>query len=106
MTTLQLFYGFLIAINLVTFFVYGADKLSAVSGAWRIRERTLLLLALFGGSPAALLAMKLFRHKTIKPTFQILLAAVLLAQIGLIYFLLKPNTFLNPTLTNPANSLY
>jgi uncharacterized membrane protein YsdA (DUF1294 family) len=79
--------GYLIAINLLTLIFFGVDKASAASHAWRIRERTLLLLALLGGSPGALLGIKLFRHKTKKDSFLALLALVLLAQVAtLLYF--------------------
>ena len=44
----------LIAINLVTFAVYGADKRRARRGAWRVPEKTLFLLPLLGGSVGAL----------------------------------------------------
>ena len=54
----------LIAINLVTFAVYGADKRRARRGAWRVPEKTLFLLPLLGGSVGALLGMRGFRHKT------------------------------------------
>lgn len=54
----------LIAINLVTFAVYGADKRRARRGAWRVPEKTLFLLPLLGGSVGALLGMRVFRHKT------------------------------------------
>ncbi len=60
---------------------YGSDKLSAASGAWRIRERTLLLVALCGGSMGALIGMKIFRHKTRKSSFQALFVLVLLLQL-------------------------
>ncbi len=79
--------GYLIVINLLTLIFFGVDKVSVVSYAWRIRERTLLLLALLGGSPGALLGIKLFRHKTRKDSFLALLALVLLAQVAtLLYF--------------------
>ena len=54
----------LIAINLVTFAVYGIDKRRARRGAWRVPEKTLFLLPLLGGSIGALLGMRVFRHKT------------------------------------------
>ena len=60
---------YLAAINFITWVVYGADKIKAKSGKWRIPERTLLLLALIGGSLGALAGMILFRHKTRKPKF-------------------------------------
>ena len=62
---------YLAAINFTTWVVYGLDKGRAKSGKWRIPERTLLLLALVGGSLGALAGMIMFRHKTRKPKFYI-----------------------------------
>ncbi len=81
--------GYLVAINLITFFVYGSDKLLAKAHAWRVRERTLLVLALLGGSAGALLAMQLFRHKTKKPLFGLLFGVILLLQLALFFFLIN-----------------
>ena len=52
--------------NLVTFFVYAADKHIARrnKGGRRVPERTLLLLSFLGGCIGALLGMVLCRHKT------------------------------------------
>ena len=44
---------YLVLINLVTFFVYGADKRRAKQGKWRVPEKTLFLLPLLGGSVGA-----------------------------------------------------
>ena len=41
---------FILGINVITFMVYGIDKLKAQKGKWRIPEATLLLLAIVGGS--------------------------------------------------------
>ena len=49
---------YLIALNIVTFFVYGIDKWKAKQGSWRISEASLLLLAVIGGSIGALLGMQ------------------------------------------------
>ena len=48
----------LAAINVITFMVYGIDKLKAKKGKWRIPEATLLLLAIVGGSIGAWTGMK------------------------------------------------
>jgi uncharacterized membrane protein YsdA (DUF1294 family) len=56
------------------------DKRAARRGGARIRERTLLLWALVGGSPGLVLAMLLARHKTRKAAFLAPLALVLAAQ--------------------------
>jgi len=74
----------LIAINLVTFFVYGTDKFLAIKGGWRISESALLVLALIGGSLGALVAMQVFRHKTIKSSFRWQFWAVVAIQIMLL----------------------
>ena len=39
--------------NVVTFFMYGIDKLKAKKSMWRIREGSLLMLAVLGGSIGA-----------------------------------------------------
>ena len=46
---MMIFYAFII-INIITFFVYGLDKLKAVNHWWRIPEWVLLGLAAAGGS--------------------------------------------------------
>lgn len=78
----------LIAINLVTFAVYGADKRRARRGAWRVPEKTLFLLPLLGGSIGALLGMRVFRHKTKHWYFVWGVPAILLAQLALAVWLL------------------
>ena len=80
---------YLIALNIVTFFVYGIDKWKAKQGSWRISEATLLTLAIIGGSIGALLGMKVWHHKTMHKKFKYGLPLILLAQIALIYFINK-----------------
>lgn len=78
-------------INVITFFYFGVDKFkSTTEGARRVRERTLWLLSLVGGSAGGLLAMKIFRHKTKKTAFQLVMALVVLIQIAIIVFLVRP----------------
>ena len=55
---------YLIIINLISLLVMGLDKYRAKHGMWRIRERTLFLLAIIGGSVGSILGMYFFRHKT------------------------------------------
>ena len=81
---------YLIVINIVTFLVYGMDKLKAKQGSWRISEATLLILAIIGGSIGALLGMKAWRHKTQHKKFKYGLPLILLAQIVLIYLISEP----------------
>ena len=80
---------YLIVINIVTFLVYGIDKLKAKQGSWRISEATLLILAVIGGSIGALLGMKVWRHKTMHKKFKYGLPLILIIQIILIGYLSK-----------------
>ncbi|MDD4884073.1 DUF1294 domain-containing protein [Sulfuricurvum sp.] len=52
--------------NLITFFVFGYDKYLARTNRRRVSEKTLLSLAVFGGSAGAVFAQKIFRHKSKK----------------------------------------
>lgn len=58
-----------IFISALTAFSFGYDKRQARRGGWRIRERTLLMLVIFGGAPGAFAARHTFRHKTRKQPF-------------------------------------
>lgn len=57
------------AASLVAVLAYALDKRAAVRGTWRTPEARLHLLALLGGWPGALLAMRLFKHKRRKAAF-------------------------------------
>jgi len=56
-----------------------------VVGRTRIPEAVLHVVALLGGSPGALIGQELFRHKTRKHAFRLVLLAIFLLQAGLIY---------------------
>lgn len=75
---------YLLAFNLVAFVAFATDKSAAVRGAWRIPEKTLMLLATVGGSLGALLGMLLCRHKIRKPKFFIGVPVLLIVHIALI----------------------
>lgn len=75
------------AINVVTFLAYGLDKQKAKQNRWRIPERILLGLAIFGGSIGALLGMRAFHHKTKKLKFVVGVPVILVLQsVALVYF--------------------
>ncbi|MGM9831654.1 MAG: DUF1294 domain-containing protein [Paludibacteraceae bacterium] len=76
--------GYWILVNLLTFVLYGVDKLRAKQADRRIPERTLLLLPYLGGSVGALLGMWIFRHKTKHLKFRILVPLALLLQIAVV----------------------
>ncbi len=72
--------AYMVVINFVTYLAFWIDKERARAGQYRVPERTLLLLALMGGSPSALLAQRRMRHKTRKQPFAGLLAGIALLQ--------------------------
>lgn len=73
---------YLITVNLIAFFMYGADKAKAKKNKWRIAEKTLIGIAVIGGSVGAIAGMKVFRHKTKHWYFKYGLPAILLVQIA------------------------
>ena len=103
---------YLVITNVVTFFIYGIDKWKAVSqreqsqtrlnyakhkqlrpkvkakkSKWRIREATLLGLAVLGGCIGAWLEMKVWHHKTLHKKFRYGIPAIIIIQLLLIgYF--------------------
>ena len=78
---------YLLAINAVTFIIYGIDKYKAKKAKWRIPEAILLLLAVFGGSIGAWMGMKVWHHKTMHKKFKYGIPAILLIQIALMAYL-------------------
>lgn len=78
---------YLIAINIITFALFTADKVKAMRGRWRIRESTLLTSAFIGGAAGGLLAMYLCRHKTRKPRFVYGMPVMLVVQIMVLIYI-------------------
>ena len=72
---------YLIIINLIAFLAMFIDKKKAQKGKWRIKESTLLILALIGGSIGAISGMYIFHHKTQKPRFYIGFPIIIILQI-------------------------
>ena len=81
--------GSLIIINLITFLLYGIDKLKAKKGKWRISEDTLLLLAVIGGSIGAWLGIKIWHHKTLHKKFKYGIPLIIFAQIVVAIYMFK-----------------
>jgi uncharacterized membrane protein YsdA (DUF1294 family) len=75
-----------LALNLITFFVYGIDKWKAKKGKWRISEATLLILAAVGGSIGAWCGVKVWHHKTLHKKFRYGIPAIIILQIAAIIF--------------------
>jgi uncharacterized membrane protein YsdA (DUF1294 family) len=73
-----------LALNLLTYALFSIDKSAAVAAGRRVPESVLLQCALLGGSPAAKLAQRRFRHKTRKQPFARRLNAIVALQAALI----------------------
>ncbi len=70
--------------NLITFLIMGLDKRKAIKQRRRISESTLLALAFLLGAPGVLIAMFVFRHKTKKPLFLVLVPLALIENVLLV----------------------
>ena len=86
MITLLLFC--IIGVNVITFVVYGIDKLKAKKGKWRVPETTLLLLAIIGGSVGAWCGVKVWHHKTMHAKFKYGIPLIMAVQVGLLLWLM------------------
>ena len=85
MTTAVLVYlGLVLVTSVACFAAYGWDKRRARNGGRRVPEKTLHLIALFGGWPGALSAQRHFRHKTQKLEFRLMFWIVVLLHIAVI----------------------
>jgi len=65
----EVLFVYLVAVNLLLFFVMGADKSRARRHVRRVPERTLFALCAAGGGLGGMLGMWVFRHKTRHMTF-------------------------------------
>lgn len=72
---------YLVIMNVIGLSVMAADKNKARHHAWRIPEKTLFLVSLFGGSIGTWAGMYLFHHKTKHWYFVIGMPAILMLQI-------------------------
>ena len=73
---------YLAAISLIAFALTVYDKRAAQRGQWRIPERTLLLVAVLGGSAVMLATMRAIRHKTKHVKFMVGIPVIIALQIG------------------------
>jgi uncharacterized membrane protein YsdA (DUF1294 family) len=68
--------------TLAAFLAMGWDKLRSKGEGRRVRESTLFLLAILGGSIGSIAGMYVFRHKTKHWYFRIGLPLILILQIA------------------------
>ena len=78
---------YFVFINVLSAVVCVYDKNAARRRKRRIREKTLFVLCLLGGSPAMYLTMLAIRHKTKHKSFMIGIPLIMLLQISIIYLI-------------------
>jgi uncharacterized membrane protein YsdA (DUF1294 family) len=81
--------------SLACFAMYAVDKAAAKAGRWRTSENTLLLLGLACGWPGAIVAQKLLRHKSNKPSFKGRFWLTVLVNVALFVYLVSPLSVLH-----------
>ena len=83
----QYFIYYLLAVNDLTFLLYGMDKYQAKKGRWRKSEATLLMMAVIGGSIGAWAGMHIWHHKTMHKKFNHGIPVIIIMQIALVVYL-------------------
>lgn len=95
-------------LQIFPFLIYGIDKLFAKWGLFRIPEKALLATTFIFGILGSIAAMKIFKHKTRKTSFQhnfaviVFLRIVALLCLGLVLITI-PN---NPAVENFIQTLH
>ena len=78
---------YLVAVNIFAAGLTVHDKNAARKGLWRVKERTLLLVSIAGGSVAMLLTMRLIRHKTKHAKFMVGIPLIIVLQIAIALYI-------------------
>lgn len=79
---------YVIFMTIITIITYKIDKEKALSSKERIKEKTLLALAVFGGGLGAFLGRIISRHKTNKLYFSLVIYLALILQIACLAILM------------------
>ena len=78
---MKYFVFYLLIINIIAFCLMYVDKEKAKKNKWRIKESTLIMSAVLGGSIGSLLGMNTFRYKTKHNKFKYGIPTILILQI-------------------------
>lgn len=82
------FVGFYTLMSALSFSIYGLDKRAATRGGRRTPEARLHFFELLGGWPGALLAQRVFRHKTRKRSFQVMFYLAVAVNLAVLAWLM------------------
>ena len=77
---------YLLVANAIGFLAMRIDKFKAKEGMWRTKEKTLFLIAVFGGSIGSIIGMYTFHHKTKHNSFVFGMPIILIAQIAILIY--------------------
>ncbi len=80
---------YLLIINTVCYFLFFWDKRMATRGRRRIPERRLFLIGFLGGALGGLLAMYMFRHKTLHRKFKLGFPVIIILHLSVLYLLFR-----------------
>lgn len=83
---MEIFWMVYFFMNILGFLLMRIDKNRAIHHQYRIRERTLWLVALFGGAVGTTLGMQIFRHKTKHLNFKIGFPLLAIIEVFLIFY--------------------
>ena len=72
-----------LALSILSYVLMFFDKRAAIRREWRVSEATLLIWAFLGGAVGAKLGQRMFRHKTRKQPFGLILNAALGVNVAL-----------------------
>lgn len=84
---MPIFLFVLLILNAVTFFLFAFDKHCSIHNKRRVPERILFLLAFLGGALGAIIAMQVFRHKTKKTIFVVMMPLLFVIHLILIFYI-------------------
>ncbi|MCC0629314.1 MULTISPECIES: DUF1294 domain-containing protein [unclassified Clostridioides] len=77
---------YFIVINFIAFFSMYIDKKRAIKNKWRVKEATLISVAVIGGSLGSIIGMYSFRHKTKHIKFIFGIPFIIFLQLLLVNF--------------------
>ena len=78
---------YLVAMNIIGMALTLVDKKASRRHRWRVQERLLFFVAIFGGSPLMYITMLSVHHKTRHKRFMIGLPIIIILQVALIVLL-------------------